>query len=169
MRWWQWLAGLVGNKQRLAKVGIYLFIGLLSLLLWRCPKAAEIDLRLGSSFGPGGAGPVLGLNSYFPLGESLDIYAGTLLWGATPRVASNWDWHAGLRSCRWSLCASIGAAYVQRIDALNGTHANYNLEIAYRFSWHRLASIDMAHLSNAGTSPINQGRNAPLVSIRLQP
>lgn len=169
MKWLIWLGGLVGNKQKLAKAGIFLFIGLLCLLLWRCPKAAEIDLRGGASFGPGGSGPVIGLQSYFPIGDHLDIYAGTLLWGASARVASNWDWHAGLRSCRGPLCASIGAAFVQRVDALNGTHTNYNLELAYRFSWHRLASLDMAHLSNAGTSPINQGRNAALVSIRLQP
>lgn len=167
--WLSWLGGLVGNKG-VAKVGVYVFIGLLVAFLWRCSNAAEVDLRAGASFGPAGSGPVLGLQLYQPIGSNLDVYAGTLLWGSTPRLANNWDWHAGMRACRWNLCASIGAAYVQRIDALNGTHTNYNLELAYRFPWHhRLASIDLAHLSNAGTSPINQGRNAGLASIRLQP
>lgn len=168
MKWLEWLAGLVGNKG-VAKMAVYVFIALVAVFLWRCANAAEVDLRGGASFGPTGSGPVLGLQLYQPIGNNLDVYAGTLLWGSTPRLANNWDWHAGIRTCRWSVCASLGAAYVQRIDVLNGTHTNYNLELAYRFSWSRLASIDLAHLSNAGTSPINQGRNAALGSIRLQP
>lgn len=169
MKIWDYLRRLVGNGWQ-ATVGILIFIIVLVVLVTRCHSvhAAEIDLRAGSSFGPGKSGPVLGLNLYQPIGQDVYAYAGTLLWGRTAVVASNWDWHAGFRACRWDLCASLGAAYVQDIDAVNGAHTNYNLELAYRFSWWRLASLDIAHLSDAGTTPVNLGRNAALVSVRLQ-
>lgn len=164
-----YLRGLVGNGWQ-AAVGIFLFILILVILSTRCSKAsgAEIDLRAGSSFGPGRSGPVLGLNLYQPISNDVYLYGGTLLWGRTSRVENNWDWHGGFRACRWDFCASLGASYLQRIDAVNGAHTNYNLELAYRFSWWRLASIDIAHLSDAGTTPINLGRNAALLSFRLQ-
>lgn len=165
----QYLRGLVGNGLS-ATVAIFVFILVLVLLATRCSKAhgAEIDLRAGSSFGPGHFGPVLGLQLYQPIGNEVYLYGGTLLWGKTSTAENNWDWHAGFRACRWSFCASLGASFLQRIDAVNGAHTNYNLELAYRIGWHRVQSIDFAHLSDAGTTPINLGRNAALVSIRLQ-
>lgn len=164
---WEYLRGLVGNGWQ-AVIGIFVFILVLVVLSTRCSHAAEIDLRAGSSFGPGHSGPVLGLNLYQPIGNDVSLYAGTLMWGRTAVAANNWDWHAGFRACRWSFCASLGASFLQRIDAVNGAHTNYNLELAYRIGWHRVQSIDFAHLSDAGTTPINLGRNAALVSIRLQ-
>lgn len=167
MKIWNYLRGLVGNGWQ-ATIAILIFIIVLVVLSTRCSHAAEIDLRAGSSFGPGHSGPVLGLNLYQPIGNDVYLYAGTLLWGKTSTVASNWDWHGGFRACRWNVCASLGASYLQTVDAVNGAHTNYNLEFAYRFNWWRLASIDFAHLSDAGTTPVNLGRNAALVSIRLQ-
>lgn len=166
---WNYLRGLVGNGWQ-ATIAIFVFIAIVAVLATRCSKAhgVEIDLRAGSSFGPGRSGPVLGLNLYQPLGNDVYAYGGTLLWGKTSMAANNWDWHAGMRVCRWQFCASVGASYLQRIDAVNGAHTNYNLELAWRPSWKRIASIDYTHLSDAGTTPVNLGRNAALVSIRLQ-
>lgn len=164
---WNYLRRLVGNGWQ-ATIGIFIFIGTVVLLATRCAHGAEVDLRAGESFGPGGSGPVLGLNLYQPIGNEVYIYGGTLLWGKTSIAENNWDWHGGMRVCRWSFCASLGASYLQRIDAINGAHTNYNLELAYRFDWHRIASLDFAHLSDAGTTPVNLGRNAALIAVRLQ-
>lgn len=160
----------IGNKGG-AYVAVIVFIIILCFLLFRCTKAQadeHVYLRAGSAFGPGGAGPVLGLDLRTPLGPQLDLYAGTLLWGKTKLGQDNWDWHVGVRTCRGNVCANLGAAYVQAIDALNGSHTNFNLGLSYQFSWHRLAGIDYAHLSNAGTIAPNLGRNAALVDLQLQ-
>lgn len=162
-----WIRGLVGNSKK-AAILIGVFILILCGLSWRCSKAAEIDLRAGSSFGPGRSGPVLGLNLYFPVGNRVDLYAGTIMWGTTAVVASNWSWEAGFRTCRWRVCASLGASYLQREDSIDASHTNYNLELIYLIGWHRVQSIDLTHLSNAGTLSPNTGRNAALLSIRLQ-
>lgn len=168
-RIWEWVKGVVGNGPA-ATLAIFLFIAIVVVLAIRCTpaKSAEIDLRAGGSFGPGRFGPVLGLNLYQPIGNEVYVYGGTLLWGKTSVAENNWDWHGGVRVCRWSYCASLGASYLQKIDAVNGAHTNYNLELAWRPGWGRLASIDVAHLSDAGTTPVNLGRNAALVSVKLQ-
>lgn len=158
---------LVGNGKA-ATILIYVFIIILCALAWRCSNAADLDLRLGSSFGPGGAGPVVGVDLRFPQGNDLDLYAGTLLWGQTARTDTNWDWHAGFRVCRWRLCANLGASYLQKTDALDGSHTNFNLGVSYLIGWKRVRSIDYAHLSNAGSIMPNLGRNAALVAVRLQ-
>ncbi|MGH7743927.1 MAG: hypothetical protein ACREQ5_03790 [Candidatus Dormibacteria bacterium] len=167
---WTYLRGLVGNSKP-ATIGILVFILILIVLASRCSvaKGAEVDLRPGVSFGHS-SGPVLGLRYLQPIAglHGANVYVGTLLWGTTATEANNWSWEGGLRACRWSLCASLGAAYLQRIDALNGAHTNFNLELSYLLNWHRVSSIDVSHLSDAGTTPINVGRQAALVSIRLQ-
>ena len=160
------IRNLVGNKPAVA-ILIATFVTIFCLLAWRCSSAAELDLRGGVAFGHTETGAVLGLNLYVPVSQ-IYVYAGTDLWGATHDLSNNWDWHGGLRACRWSFCASLGAAYLQRVDALNGAHTNFNLELSYRPGWWRIASLDYCHLSDAGTTPINIGRNAALVSIRLQ-
>ncbi|MGH2902933.1 MAG: hypothetical protein ACRDK7_05020 [Solirubrobacteraceae bacterium] len=159
---------LVGNGKT-ATIAIFLFILLVVILSWRAlAHGAEIDLETGASFGPGGTGPVVGMNLLQPIGNEVSVFAGTLLWGATPKVGTNWDWHAGFRTCRSSLCASLGAGYVQDIDVVNGAHTNFFLGVSYLIGWHRVGEIDFAHLSDAGTTPVNLGRNALLVGWRLQ-
>jgi hypothetical protein len=66
------------NAKTFALVG--LFIVIVIVLLWRCStaEAAEFDLRGGASFGPGRTGPVLGLQIYQPIGNQVDVFAGTL-------------------------------------------------------------------------------------------
>jgi Lipid A 3-O-deacylase (PagL) len=164
-----WLKGIVANNVK-ATVLILAFIVILCLLSYRCSAATldEVDLRAGTSYGPGGEGPVLGFQLYFPVGPGDHLYAGTHLWGATQVVASNWDWHGGYETCRGRFCADLGAAYLQRTDSVDGSHANFNLELRYLIGWKRVSSLDLTHLSNAGTTLPNLGRNAVLVGFRLQ-
>lgn len=157
---------IVGNGKT-ATVLILLFIVLLIVLASRCAHAAEIDLNTGVAFGPSQAGPVLGLDIRFPQTNDVDLFAGTTLWGQTSQAETNWDWHAGFRTCRWSFCASIGAAYLQRTDAIDGSHTNYFLGLSYLFGG-RVAGIGLSHLSNAGTTQVNKGRDAAIVTWRLQ-
>ena len=160
---------LVSNK---AAWLVYLFIMLLCVLLWaRVARSAEVDLRFGSSMIHGGAAPVVGLDLKFQQDPSLALVAGTLLWGENHWTGTNWSWQAGFEACRWQICGSLGAAYVQRIDRLSGSHANFSLQLAYRPTWgrrYRFNGVDWAHLSNAGTTAVNYGRNAALVDFRLR-
>jgi hypothetical protein len=160
--------GIVGNNPK-TTLAILFFIGLLVWALWRAVPvhAGELDLQLGSSFAGGGSGPVLGLDYRYQLPQRTDIFAGTTLWGAST-VPNNWDWHAGVRGCRWELCLSLGAAHMQRTDRIIGSQTDYLLQIAYLLPWARVPSVDVTHRSDAGTTPINRGLQAALLSIRLQ-
>ena len=168
-----WLRTLVGNG-KWATIGIGIFILILCLAFCHRASADEIDFRAGSSFGTEGTGAVIGLNYLHPLPQlsQVDLYAGTLLWGSTTyndkTVPNNWSWEGGLRGCQGRLCASIGAVYMQRIDAINGAHTNFNLELSWLLGWRRISSIDVTHISDAGTSTVNIGRQAALIGFRLQ-
>lgn len=166
---WAYLRQLVGNGKA-ATVGIFLFIVILALLFWRPAHSAEVDLQAGSSFGTQGTGPVLGLAYAQSLQPGLNFIAGTDLWGSTTfhgdTVPNNWDWHAGLQGCRWRFCADIGPTFVQRVDAINGAHTNFHLGLSFKISdrW----SLALGHISDAGTSNPNVGRQALSISYRLQ-
>jgi hypothetical protein len=146
-----------------------------------CAGAAEVDLQAGSSFGAEGYGPTLGLNLNIPFkaNPGLSYNLGTDLWGATQyssssayqgdhwqTIANNWDWHASLQSCKWRFCAEIGPAYVQRVDTINGAHTNFYLGLSFKLSerW----KLKIGHLSDAGTSNPNIGRQGLWLSYRLQ-
>ncbi len=171
---WAYIRQLVGNNKA-TTIGIFAFIVVLCVLFARCTPAHadEVDVRAGSSFGTQGTGPVLGLQ-FKHTEAQYDIFAGTLLWGSTHYngliVPNNWDWHAGIESCRGVICAGIGATYVQRIDAINGGHTNFYLQLSWRPSTEhfRFSSLDIAHISDAGTTDVNIGRQAALASFRLQ-
>jgi hypothetical protein len=155
------------NWKTVALVGVFIVIFL--TMLWRCnAHATEFVAYTGSSFGPSGSAPVLGFDARWPQGNVVDIIAGTTIWGPTAKADTNWDWHVGIRTCRGPFCASLGASYLQRIDDVNGSHTNYLLGLSYRFNWWRLDNVGFIHLSDLGTTPINKGRNAAVVGIRLQ-
>ena len=145
---------------------------ILGFVLCRCAQAEEVDLLAGSSFGTEGTGPVLGLEFKAPFAKNPGLSAifGTHLWGSTAYdkkiVPNNWDWHGGIETCRGRFCASLGAAFVQRVDAINGAHTNYFLGLSFRIN-SRL-SLLLGHLSDAGTTSPNVGRQGLFLSYRLQ-
>ena len=106
----------------------------------------------------------------FAANPGLNWYTGTDLWGSTTYdfhvVPNNWDWHAGLEGCKWRLCAGIGPAFVQRVDAINGAHTNYYLGLRFVLSdrW----TVILGHISDAGTSSPNVGRQMLSIAYRLQ-
>jgi hypothetical protein len=167
------IRNLVGNGKA-ATIGIGVFILVLTLVFFRCSPAngAEVDIAGGSSFGAEGYGAVLGLNLKQTITPNKNLYVnfGTDLWGATTYqgqfVPNNWDWHAELESCVGRFCAGIGPAYVQRVDAINGAHTDYYLGLSFKVS--DRFRIVLGHISDAGTSNPNVGRQALTVSYRLQ-
>jgi hypothetical protein len=166
-----YIRNLVGNGKA-ATIGIFVFILVLAFMFYQAAYGAEVDIAAGSSFGSQGSGAVLGLQVKQPVtaNPGLSIFAGTDLWGNTVHngavVPNNWDWHAGIESCKWRFCASIGPAFVQRIDAINGAHTNFYLGLSFKFT-PRL-SLVLGHISDAGTSDPNVGRQALSLSYRLQ-
>jgi hypothetical protein len=167
---WAYIRQLVGNG-RAATVGIFAFIVILCALFARC-HAAEVDVEVGSSFGTEGYGPTLGLEVKHELSENpgLYVFGGTDLWGSTTyhgaNVPNNWDWHAGIETCRSFVCAYIGPAFVQRVDAINGAHTNFHL--GFEFHLTKRLRLNLAHISDAGTSSPNVGRQALMLEYKLQ-
>jgi hypothetical protein len=170
---WAFIRQLVGNGNA-AAIGIFAFIVILCLLLYRPSHAADVYVEGGSSFGTQGYGPVLGLDARVPVNpvsnDGLYVFAGTDLWGSVrfdgQTVPNNWEWHAGLETCRWRVCGRIGAVYLQREDAINGSHTDYNLGLSFQLAdrW----KLQVSHISDAGTTPVNIGRQAISIAYRLQ-
>lgn len=166
-----YLRQLVGNGKA-ATIGIFAFILVLCLAFARCGHAADVSVEGGSSFGTEGYGPVLGLNTHWPVAglQGVNVIAGTDLWGATTfkgaTVPNNWDWHVGIEGCKGRFCAFIGPAFVQRVDTINGAHTNFHLGFEVKLT-DRL-TLDLAHLSDAGTSSPNVGRQAIMLEYKLQ-
>lgn len=161
------IRNLVGNNKT-ATIGIFLFIFLFVVAGTKCAHGAELDLRTGVSFGGGGTGAVLGANVQVPLNEkTLYFVAGTDLWGKTAKTENNWDWHTGIEACRGNFCATLSASYLQRIDAINGSHTNFGLGLSYKFNG-ILSSLGIFHMSDAGTTPINIGRQEFGADWKLQ-
>lgn len=132
-------------------------------------KHTEMDLVAGMSFAHHTDSAVLGTNLRWGLTPKLDLFAGTDMWMPSQAAALNWDWHGGVRSCYdFNVCLSLGASYLQKIDAINGAHAEYFLSITYKFGSGRISDVGFMHLSDAGTSIPNIGRNAAIAEIRLQ-
>lgn len=161
---------LVGNGKA-ATIGIFAFILLLIFMFHRA-HAAEVDVSAGSSFGTQGTGPVLGLAIREPIApnKGLDWVAGTDLWGSTTlhgeTVPNNWDWHAELEGCKGPVCAGIGPAYVQRVDSVNGAHTNFYLGLRWQIA--PRVALTLGHISDAGTSSPNVGRQALMLTWKLQ-
>lgn len=170
---WSYIRQLVGNGSA-ATVGIFAFIALTVVMFARCSPAhsAEIDFQAGSSFGTEGTGPVVGMNLRVPFTANPGVAAnfGTDLWGSTTykgsTVPNNWDWHATLDGCKWRICFGIGPAFVQRVDVINGARTDYYLGIKYQIAPRWIAVL--GHISDAGTSNPNVGRQALTLSYRLQ-
>lgn len=156
---WAWVSSLWGNGPK-EKILIALFIVLVASLAARCATAGELHLETGAEYLHGQA-PYLGL--YYRWGPGVQFEAGTQQFGSFPsgeyERASNWSWMAGVRVARGPVFAGVGATYLQRIDALNGSHTEYNLSLGYRMGWRWLDALTVRHLSDAGTTPSNTGRN----------
>lgn len=173
---WTYLRKLVGNNAW-TTAAIFAFVVILCAFFSRCANADEDNFhayaRAGSSFGTEGYGPVVGLQLVWEH-PTYNLFAGTLLWGQTTYnnevVPNNWDWHGGIESCRWEVCAGIGMTYMQRVDSINGAHTNFMLQLRWKPSTEhfRFTSTDLVHVSDAGTSSVNIGRQALLATWRLQ-
>jgi len=164
MKFINWFLGLLGNNPK-AKVLIFAFIAILVLLAYRCSAQVGVNLAAGASFGCLEQAPVLALDLRAPFAEGFGWNVGTTLWGAASGVRNNWDWHARAEFSRWNFGAGIGMAYLQNIDAVNGSHAEFSLELFWR-PWR--VGADAIHLSNAGTTQVNCGRNAGMLDVKLR-
>jgi hypothetical protein len=165
-------AKLPFNNSLSARWAIVAFIGLLVLLATRCASADELDVGVGSSIVHGN-GAAVSLTYRHDLPVRTDPNNPLRFWAGTTMVASNglgdqsnWAWAGGLEASRGYLHVGIGAAYLARVDSLNGEHANYELYLSYRrYKW---CPITLVHFSDAGTSSPNVGRNILMCEWKLR-
>jgi hypothetical protein len=161
-----------GNKPA-AILLILLFITIWALTLTKCSaQEAEpsIYLGAGSSITHGAGAEMLEADLHLPLpfkGQDAPSYdIGTTLLGPQNGNPNNWAWYAQLEGSRGRFNAGLGFAYLARADGLNGEHANYTLTMAWELT--DRIEIRYRHFSDAGTSPINEGRDMLIISWRLQ-
>jgi hypothetical protein len=163
---WAWVSGLFGNSPAV-KIMIFAFLAVLVFFAIRCSAdETQVHLTGGTSFGCLRSAPVLGIEVITPIEEGLAWDTGITIWGKDSETRNNWDVHGRIKFSRGPFGAAIGAAFLQNIDAVNGSHAEMSLML-YWHPW-RLGGVDVIHLSNAGTTRINCGRNAALADVRLR-
>lgn len=170
---WSWVSGLVGNNPKVRWL-ILLFV-LLLLAGIRYARADEIHLETGVS-ALHGYGPYLSLVYRFnpPLAPSgISFETGLQMWGQTTpyegqNVPNNWAPFTGMNAAVGPVAIGLGLAYLQRTDVLDGTHTNLALKLAWEPRWGLFSGIVIRHISNAGTSDHNIGRNAIAIDWRLR-
>lgn len=164
MKFLVWLRGLVGNNLR-ATILIGVFLLLLVFFAARCSAAVEADLSGGASFGCLKYAPVMGLDIRAPFAPGFGWNAGVALWGNDGTTRNNFDWHGRVEFSRGAFGAGLGVAYLQNIDQVNGSHGEFSLELFWR-PWR--VGAELIHISDAGTTATNCGRNAGMLSVRLR-
>jgi len=170
---WAWVSGLVGNNPKVRWL-ILLFVILL-LAGIRYARADEIHLETGVS-ALHGYGPYLGLVYKFdppraPSGISVEM--GLQMWGQTTAyggqdIPNNWSPFVGLHAAVGPAAIGIGYAHLQRTDFLDGTRSNLSLMLSWEPRMGFFNGIVIRHISNAGTSDHNIGRNAIAIDWRLR-
>lgn len=164
---WEWISGLFGNSKKVIPL-IVTFIVLFVLLAIRCSHAGELHLETGAQLVTG-KGPYVGFYYTWsdPSLEHAGFQVGTYMLGKTRYTDNNWSPFGAITVGRGAFTAGLGFAYLQNIDALDGSHLNYTLLLRSKTPWNR-ASISIRHISNAGTTASNVGRNMLAVDWRLQ-
>ena len=162
-----WIGRLFGNSKAVIPI-IVTFIVLFVVFGIRCSHAGELHLETGAQLVTG-RGPYVGLYYTWadPALEHVGFQVGTYMLGRTDKTANNWSPFGAITVGRGPFTAGLGFAYLQDIDALDGSHLNYTLFLRAKTPWDR-ASVSIRHISNAGTTDSNVGRNMLAVDWRLQ-
>lgn len=162
------------NNDKKSVYGILAFIVIfiVAVAFSTCSHAAEIDIAYGRTVLRGPT-DVLAVTVVAPRqAGDIDFYGGALLIGQYQyRKAEHWDqpnqvvWRAGMTAHIKRFGASLGGAVLQHDDALNSGKLDFNLGLDYRLGSHIRVSYN--HISNAGTSSPNYGRDMVLVGWRF--
>lgn len=140
-----------------------------------CAKAADFEFAAGSTY-IRGTTPVVAANVIWPkiVAKRADLYVGVMLIGDSTyrgEYQSNQAvFRAGLINYVGNLGFGIGGVVIQNEDIYNSGKLNYNLNITYKIkSWeHSELAFRADHISNAGTSKPNLGRDMLFITYRFK-
>jgi len=162
-----WIGRLFGNDKKVIPI-IVAFVLLFVIFGVRCSHAGELHLETGAQLVTG-RGPYIGLYYTWadPSLAHVGFQVGTYMFGRTDKTENNWSPFGQIIVGRGPFSAGLGFAYLQNTDALDGSHLNYTLSLRARTPWDR-GAISIRHVSNAGTTASNVGRNTLAIDWRLQ-
>lgn len=151
-------------RRRLCTYAVSLMLLAVTALAEALPPA-EQDFRIGASLLHDNTGLAAQMMLLQPVTNTgLAIQVGGGIWSPTANTKLNWDWSGGVRSCwDFGLCFFLGGDFLQRIDHMNGAHTNWLWSFSYTLEKDpakMFKGLAQWHISNAGTSDTNIGRNA---------
>lgn len=166
-----WFGRLLRNP-RASQIASFLFVVLL-VAAWatKC-HGADLQFGMGSTIARG-ATPVLDVAVTTRRGAPLDAnwQFGLTLIGSSTYGEVDQPNQAALSALLVDgfgpLDIGLGAVFLQNTDIYNGSHANFALQLAYRFQRLPL-TVTVRHWSNAGTVQPNLGRDFVLLSWRFR-
>lgn len=149
---------------------VLLFIGFAT----QCKGAESSYIQAGA--GPTlvrGMAPVIDVSLVYPEAgpkDSVIEVGATFIGGSTHSdkfQRNNFAWRAAVVDGFGPVEVGLGVAYLQNVDAFNGSHTNFNLILGYRFRAIPL-TLRLHHFSNGGTVSPNLGRDMLLVFWRFE-
>ncbi len=171
------IAQLFGNAPAV-KVLIFAFLALFAVAFFvLIPRCAHADVELpyaqlsGGSTYVRGPAPVLDLGVAYRAGlRTQDFLKGDLtVIGSSTYEGQSVPNNFALRGLYMSgfrhFDIGLGLAWMQNYLPYNGSHVNFTLELAYRFSRWPI-TFTVAHLSNAGSTSNNLGRDMLMIGWR---
>lgn len=163
------------NKKTVVAIALFVLVFLGSWFVPSCSHAADFEFAAGSTFvrGPAAA---LAANVVWPkiLADRGDIYCGLMLIGQSTFKDSLQSNQAAVRcgivSNVGPVGFGLGAVALQHSDAYNSGKINFNLNISYKIKqWeHQALIVRYDHISNAGTSSPNYGRDMAFLVVRFK-
>lgn len=159
------------------KLAIFLFIVVLviAFLMGREATAEEKSIQVGGGVTYiRGTAPVVDLALVYPdLGpfDSVVEIGATFIGESKFRdelQRNNFAWRVSLVEHIGRFEIGLGFAYLQNVDAYNGSHTNFNLLLGYRFKRWPITLRPAFHFSNGGTVSPNRGRDIGLFIVRIE-
>lgn len=140
-----------------------------------CAKAADFEFAAGSTY-IRGTTPAVAATVHWPkvVARRADLYAGVMLIGDSTyrgEYQSNQAvFRVGMINYVGNFGMGIGAVLLQNEDIYNSGNLNYNLNITYKIkNWdHSELALRADHISNAGTSKPNLGRDMLFLTYRFK-
>lgn len=161
---------LFNNPKKVVKfIALFLGIALLSIFFATRGDAAELEIGYGKALVRGETDVIdVAVISPNRIG-TIDLFAGALLIGSYKfdgvEYGNQAVVRAGFTARNHGFGTTIGVARIQHDDRLNTGVVNFNLGLSYQYD-HFI--VEYLHLSNAGTSSPNLGRDMLIVGWRFR-
>lgn len=176
MKWLTRIAAFLPFNQGKPWTALGVLVVLALLLISFATTCKGADSYVQAGVGPTmvrGVAPAIDVSLVYPEAgpnDSVIEVGATFIGGSTHRdkfQRNNFAWRVAIVDGFGPIEVGLGVAYLQNVDAFNGSHTNFNLILGFRFRSIPL-TLRVHHFSNGGTVSPNLGRDMLLAFWRFE-